>query len=49
MGNFDEEFEQGMTDEQFKVFLVSILEYVKKAESVEEVKKYLKTLLKEMK
>ncbi len=43
---YDEEIETGMTDAQFRVLLISILEYVKKADSLEDVKNYLKCLIK---
>ena len=46
--DYDEELENGMTDAQFKVFLITILEYVQKADSLEEVKDYLKNMIKAM-
>ena len=46
--NYDEELETGMTDAQFKVFLLTLLEYAKKADSLDDFEKYLKKLIKAM-
>ena len=47
--DYEEELESGMSDAQFKVFLMTVLEYIKKAESVDEVKRFLESLINELK
>ena len=44
--DFDEEIETGMTDTELRVLLISIREYVKIADDLTDVKKYLNRLIK---